>query len=178
MSRHLGDVDAQLICITRMTESIGTLGGDRGRPASCVVAPPNALTPNAPLPWFKHHSETRRREGLRQSMTVNECVSLRCVVKKMHLMIPPRLYLSLRSRRRRRRRKQRTAIPRTSRTVRFHPEKGPADPNNVSVMLTHVCQPEMDKILKSFQAMQISKKRRGERRKKPWETRFFFQSLN
>jgi len=39
MSRHLGDVDAQLICITRMTESIGTLGGDRGRPASCVVAP-------------------------------------------------------------------------------------------------------------------------------------------
>jgi hypothetical protein len=28
-----------LICITRMTESIGTLGGDRGRPASCVVAP-------------------------------------------------------------------------------------------------------------------------------------------
>lgn len=28
-----------LICITRMTESIGTLGGDRGRPASCLVAP-------------------------------------------------------------------------------------------------------------------------------------------
>jgi hypothetical protein len=93
----------------------------------------------------------------------------------MHLMIPPRLYLSLRSRRRRIRRKQRTAIPRTSRTVRFHPEKGPADPNDVSVMLTHdVCQPEMDKILKSFQAMQISKKRCGEKAKNRGKLDSFF----
>ena len=50
-----------LICITRMTESIGT-SRRRSWTASFVRrrTVSNALTPNAPLPWFKHH---RKRAG-------------------------------------------------------------------------------------------------------------------